>query len=112
MNQRAEYRLRYPLLVQPRVTLRCGEREFTSRVENLSESGALCSLPRNHGLLAGDPLRGRIELAQRRAFEFAGRCLRVEGREVAIVFDAGHRAPLALIFEEQRVVRRRFPEWS
>lgn len=111
MKERAEYRLRYPLLARPEIRLWCGERELTGRVADLSESGALCATAPTHGLSAGDRLRGRVDLVQRRAFQFAGQCLRVHGGELAIVFDPDRRVPLPVIFEEQRSVRARFPQW-
>jgi hypothetical protein len=111
MRERAEYRLRYPLLGQPVIRLRGADGEFAARVANLSESGALCDVPPGHGLSAGDHVSGCIDLMQQRTFEFAGRCLRVQARAVAIGFDADRRVPITVIFEEQRTVRARFPEW-
>lgn len=111
MKERAEYRLRYPLLARPAIRLRHGGYELSARVEDLSESGALCTVHPDHGITPGDRLWGRIDLVQRRVFEFAGHCLRVRGDEIAVVFDRDCRVPLPVIFEEQRSVRARFPEW-
>lgn len=111
MRERAEYRLRYPLPAQPAVRLRFGGREIAGRVEDLSESGALCSVAFGHGVVPGDRLSGQIALAQRRPFEFAGQCLRVQHDRIAISFDNARRVPLAVIFAEQRSVRARFPDW-
>jgi hypothetical protein len=111
VRERAEYRLRYPLLAQPAVRLRLGEREIAGRIEDLSESGALCSAPPGHGVAPGDRLSGQIALAQRRSFEFAGQCLRVRHGQIAIGFDSRCRVPLAVMFTEQRSVRARFPDW-
>lgn len=111
MKERAEYRLRYPLLARPAIRLSVGGRTLAARVQDWSESGALCEASAGHGIAAGARLTGLIELVQRRTFEFAGRCLRVRGEQFAIVFDPDRHVPLPLIFEEQRCVRARFPEW-
>ena len=56
-------------------------------------------------------LSGRIWLAQGRVAEFRARVLRRQVRELALLFEPGSRIAIPVMFEEQRVVHARFPEW-
>ena len=111
MRERAEYRLQYPLLGQPRVRVRAGPDEFGGRVLDLSESGARVELEAVPSWDVDTRVHGRIWLAQGRTTEFDARVLRRQLRELVLLFAADSRVSIPLIFEEQRVVHARFPEW-
>jgi hypothetical protein len=111
MRERAEYRLQYPLLGQPRVRLWAEPDEFGGRVLDLSESGARIELEAVSPWQVDDRIRGRIWLAQGRVAEFRARVLRRQVRELALLFEPASRIAIPVMFEEQRVVHARFPEW-
>jgi len=111
MRERAEYRLQYPLLGQPRARLWADPDEFGGRVLDLSESGARVELEAVPPWQADDRVRGRIWLAQGRVAEFRARVLRRQVRELALMFETESRIAIPVMFEEQRVVHARFPEW-
>lgn len=111
MRERAEYRLEYPLLGQPRVRVWVEPEEFGGRVLDLSESGARVELEAVSPWQADDRVRGRIWLAQGRTADFRARVLRRQLRELVLLFDQESRVAIPVIFEEQRVVHARFPEW-
>lgn len=111
VKERAEFRLRYPVLARPRLQLDVAGERLTGRVLDLSESAMLIELEGRVGFAVDDPLAGRCRLLQGKDFDFSGVCLRVSGHSAAVVFDRGSRVPINLLFEEQRTVRARFPEW-
>lgn len=111
MKERAEYRLRYPVLARPRVRLDAGEVALDARVIDLSESAMLVELPAGVRLAVDLALSGRCRLLQGRDLAFSALCLRATEFEAALLFDRGSRVPINVMFEEQRTVRARFPEW-
>jgi hypothetical protein len=111
MSERAEYRLQYPLLGQPRVRMWAEPDEFGGRVLDLSESGARVELEVVSPWQADDCVRGRIWLAQGRVVEFRARVLRLQVRELVLLFERESRIAIPVMFEEQRVVHARFPDW-
>jgi hypothetical protein len=111
MRERAEYRLLYPLLGQPRVRLWAEPDECGGRVVDLSESGMRIELEVLSGWEADDRIRGQVWLAQGRVVEFRARVLRRKLRDLALQFEPGSRLSIPVMFEEQRVVHARFPEW-
>ena len=111
MRERAEYRLQYPLLGQPRARLWADPDEFGGRVLDLSEAGARIELDAVSPWQVDDRVRVRIWLAQGRVAELRARVLRRQVRELALLFEPGSRIAIPVMFEEQRVVHARFPEW-
>ncbi len=111
MRERAEYRLQYPLLGQPRVRLWAEPDELGGRVVDLSESGLRVELEAACGWEPDDRVRGRVWLAQGRVVEFRARVLRRQLRDLALRFESDSRLSIPVMFEEQRVVHARFPEW-
>jgi hypothetical protein len=111
MRERAEYRLLYPLLGQPRVRLGVEPDEFGGRVIDVSEAGMRVELEAIPGWEVDDRIRGRVWLAQGRVVDFRARLMRRRLRELALRFDADSRLSIPVMFEEQRVVHARFPEW-
>jgi hypothetical protein len=63
------------------------------------------------GWEADDRIRGQVWLAQGRVVEFRARVLRRKLRDLALQFEPGSRLSIPVMFEEQRVVHARFPEW-
>jgi hypothetical protein len=111
MREREVYRLRYPLLGRPRARLRAGLDEFGGSVLDLSEAGLLVELEAAPAWETDDRIDGQVWLAQGHAAEFRAQVLRRRLREVAVLFEPDSRLPLAIVIEEQRVIRARFPQW-
>jgi hypothetical protein len=108
-NARAEYRIVYPIVARPR--LRIGDTSIP--VIDCSEGGLRLELAASVASLAAADgrLGGRLRLAQGVELEVTGRVLRTDDASFAILLDESSRIPLNVIFEEQRHLRSRFPEW-
>lgn len=111
MRERAEYRLLYPMLGQPRVRLRVEPDEFGGRVVDLSESGMRVELDAVPAWSVDERVSARIWLAQGRVVELRARLVRRQLHDLVLLFDPDTRVSIPLMFEEQRVVHARFPEW-
>ena len=108
MEGSAEYRIVYPILARPVVTM--GEFRFV--VLNCSERGiriAQRALP--DPLEPGTTVTGQLALAQGEARPFRGRLLRLDSDSWVIELDGDSRIPLPVIYQEQRDLRSRFPDW-
>jgi hypothetical protein len=108
MEGRAEYRIVYPILARPIVTMD----GFRFVVLNCSERGIRISqraLP--EAPVPGSVVSGELALAQGEVRTFSGRLLRLDPDSWVIELDAESRIPLPLIYQEQRYLRSRFPDW-
>jgi hypothetical protein len=86
-------------------------------VRDLSEGAMRLDASAWHDLpRPGQRLTGSVRLAQGRVLEVKARCERLgdgeEAGDVVIVLDADARVPLDVIFEEQRVLRAKFRDWT
>lgn len=107
-EQRSEFRIVYPLPARP--VARIGQRSFS--VLDVSEQGLRLDLRRvAEPPVVGERLEGSVQLAQRAEQRFAGTVLRVDDQVAVLRFDPGFRIALPLIFQEQRFLRSRFPDW-
>lgn len=108
MEQRSEFRIVYPLPARPVVML--GARRGS--VLDLSERGMRVDHRHLEPPLAlGERVAGVLRLAQRRDHRIEGSVLRVDDQSAVVQFDAPFRIDLSLIFQEQRYLRSRFPDW-
>ncbi len=109
-NARAEYRIVYPLAA--RAQLRVGGTRIP--VIDCSESGLRLELAASPESLADadGQISGRLRLAQGVDVEVTGHVLRTDDASFAVQLSEQSRIPLTLIYEEQRHLRARFPEWK
>ena len=108
MEQRAEFRIVYPLPARPTAVF--GNRRFSTL--DLSEHALRLDMRRvAEPLRAGERVAGRIKLAQRVEHAFEGEVLRVDEKSAVIALDEPHRVDLSVIFQEQRYLRSKFPNW-
>lgn len=101
---RRHYRLRFPLRERPRLLLDAGERE----VVDCSEGGLRYRAARGEAPAPGTPLSGRVRFRRGREVEIVGEVVRVMRGEVAVRFTAAG-IPMAVMFDEQRFLRARYP---
>jgi hypothetical protein len=59
----------------------------------------------------GTTVMGQLALAQGEARPFSGRLLRLDSDSWVIELDGESRIPLPVIYQEQRYLRSRFPDW-
>jgi hypothetical protein len=121
MHERAEYRIEYPLMSQPVLRLDTRARHESRpkdhapvtecAVIDLSESGMRFESPLAPEIRAGEKLAGTLVLAQQAKRDVSGVCLRVEDQQCIVLLDRASRIPISFIFEEQRVLRARYPGW-
>jgi hypothetical protein len=109
-NARSEYRIVYPFAA--RAQLRVGGARIP--VIDCSERGLRLELAASPDTLADASglVRGRLSLAQGVDVEVTGHVLRTDDASFAIRLIEESRIPLPLIYEEQRHLRARFPEWK
>jgi hypothetical protein len=109
-HERAEYRIVYPFAA--RAQLRVGGTRIA--VIDCSEKGLRLELASSVVALADAEgrLSGRLRLAQGVEIDVTGRVLRTEDASFAILLEESSRIPLPVIYEEQRHLRARFPEWK
>ncbi len=108
MEQRSEFRIVYPLPARPVVTL--GTRRAS--VLDLSERGMRVDQRSLESPLAvGERVVGVLRLAQRKDHRVEGSVLRVDELSAVVQFDDDFRVVLSSIFQEQRYLRSRFPDW-
>ncbi len=120
-HERAEYRIEYPLMSQPLLRLDTRARHESRpkdhapvtecAVIDLSESGMRFESPLAREIRAGEKLAGTLVLAQQAKRDVSGVCLRVEDQQCIVLLDRASRIPISFIFEEQRVLRARYPGW-
>jgi hypothetical protein len=97
MEQRSEFRIVYPLPARPVATV--GGRRFTTL--DVSERALRLDLRRvEPPLVAGERIAGSVRLA-----------LRVDGLAAVVLIDDPFRIDTSVIFQEQRYLRSRFPNW-
>lgn len=109
-NARSEYRIVYPIAA--RAQLRVGGTRIA--VIDCSERGLRLELAASPDALAdaSGQISGRLRLAQGVDVEVTGHVLRTDDASFAIQLTEPSRIPLPLIYEEQRHLRARFPEWK
>lgn len=108
MEQRSEFRIVYPLPVRPSATI--GGRRFTTL--DLSERALRLDLRRAEPpLVPGERVVGTVLLAQRIEHAFEGVVSRVDGQAAVVLLDDRFRVDTSVIFQEQRFLRARFPNW-
>jgi len=108
LDQRSEYRIVYPLPARPQV--RIGADDYPAF--DVSERALRLDTRRAAGsLVAGQRVAGWVVLAHRARHEFAGEVLRVDEQSAVVMLDQDRRIALALIFQEQRHLRSKFPDW-
>ncbi|MCC6170999.1 MAG: PilZ domain-containing protein [Gammaproteobacteria bacterium] len=108
MQQRSEFRIVYPLPARPVATI--ADRRFSA----LDVSEHAMRLDQRHvprPLVAGERVAGRICLAQQVEHAFEGCVLRLESNAAVVLLDERFRIDLSVIFQEQRYLRSRFPDW-
>ena len=106
---RAVYRIQYPLMGRPQ--LRLPERVL--QVLDASEFGLRVELGAPpFDIAPGATLEGKLRLAQGVECSIRGSCVRVGEDDFAIVFAVDARLRLPVIFEEQRFLRAKFPDWA
>ena len=106
---RAVYRIQYPLMGRPQ--LRLPERVL--QVLDASEFGLRVELGSPpFDVAPGSRVEGKLRLAQGVVCNIRGACARVGDSDFAIVFAEDARLRLPVIFEEQRFLRAKFPDWS
>lgn len=108
MEQRSEYRIVYPLPARPAATL--GTRRF-STLEVSEHALRLDQRRVESPLVAGERVAGALRLVQRVDHAFEGVVLRADGQSAVVLLDDPFRIDIAVIFQEQRVLRSRFPNW-
>ena len=107
--ERQTFRIVYPLSARARLLVAGRELPVIDCSENglrLEIAGTADDLVDADGLL-----RGRLELAQGASVEIVGKPLRVEQASLALLLEEQSRIPIALIYQEQRHLRARYPEW-
>lgn len=108
MEQRSEFRIVYPLPARPVVML--GTRR--ARVLDLSERGMrLDQRGLEPPVAVGERVEGVLRLAHRSDHRFEGSVLRSDELAAVVQFDEAFRVGLSSIFQEQRYLRSRFPDW-
>ena len=120
-HERAEYRIEYPVMSRP--VLRLDTRTRHERdpkacapitecpVIDLSESGMRFESAIVPLIESGEKLSGTLILAQQAKRDVSGVCLRMEESHCIVLLDRTSRIPITFIFEEQRVLRSRYPGW-
>jgi hypothetical protein len=108
VEQRSEFRIVYPLPARP--VTRLGERAFSTL--DVSEHALRLDQRRVAApLVVGERVAGQVLLAQRVVHAFGGAVLRVESNAAVVLLDEASRIDLSVIFQEQRFLRSRFPNW-
>jgi hypothetical protein len=108
MEQRSEFRIVYPLPARPLATL--GRRQFSTL--DVSEQALRLDQRRVESpLVAGERVAGSLRLAQRVDHGFEGVVLRADAQSAVVRLDDPFRIDLSIIFQEQRFLRSRFPNW-
>ncbi|MCU0758615.1 MAG: hypothetical protein MUF07_05375 [Steroidobacteraceae bacterium] len=108
MEQRSEYRIVYPLPARPLAMI--GRRPFSTL--DVSEQALRVDQRRVESpLVAGERVAGMLRLAQRLDHPFEGVVQRAGARSAVVRLDAAFRIDLPVIFQEQRCLRSRFPDW-
>ncbi len=108
MQQRSEFRIVYPLPARPVALV--GDREFS--VLDCSEHALRFDLRRHRDPPeSGARVAGRVRLAQGFEHAFDGLVRRSDERSAVVLLDEPSRIDLAVIFQEQRYLRSKFPNW-
>lgn len=108
MQQRAEFRIVYPLPARPVALI--GNREFS--VLDTSEHALRFDLRRHpEPLEPGTRIAGVVRLAQGLEHGFEGLVLRTDEKSAVLLLDEPFRIDLSVIFQEQRYLRSKFPNW-
>lgn len=107
-QQRSEFRIVYPLPARPVAFI--GHREFS--VLDCSEHALRLDL-RRHPDPPGPATRvaGAVRLAQGFEHAFEGLMQRTDERSAVLLLDEPFRIDLSVIFQEQRYLRSKFPNW-
>lgn len=106
MNQKREhFRLRYPLLVRPRLRMASA----TATVTELSERGMRLSVAKLVELTADVLVAGNMNLASGGQCDVRGKVIRVDGDEIIVSLSEG--PSYKDMITEQRHIAQKFPNW-
>lgn len=108
-TERIAFRIVYPLAKRPR--LFAPDPHGAIEVLDVAERGLRLVRPASLEPVDGMPFAGRLTLLHGPSFAVSGHCLRITARDFALRLDEPSAIPVPAIFEEQRWLRARFPDW-